>query len=304
MLGLALAWISDLGRRRRIVIVFDVTQQRCHRTRASTIAKNAITRAAIFYALAETKTTQACQIDVNAKRGFSILELLVVIAIIAILAALLFPVLSGAKARARRTVCMNNLQQINLGVRMYSDDSSDKAPLSPHNTNSYVLDFAGYKNAMKNYVGLNGASSPLDTVFACPADRFYYEFTATNQTYLAQSLHEQASYDYSSYWFNGGTPTIFGTNSPGIAGRNISSIRHPVKTVLVAEMPAFEPWSWHDPKRPLPMGNAWPLFKDALDYVSFVDGHAAYIKMYWEARYSPTSAFDPPAGYDYQWSGD
>jgi len=235
------------------------------------------------------------------------MEMLVVIAIIAILAALLFPVLSAAKAKAQRTVCMNNLRQINLGVRMYSDDSADKAPLSPHNTNGYhdfILDFVGYKKAMKNYVGLNGGSSTQEKQFACPADTFYYEFTATNQTYYPQSLHGQISYDYSSYWFNGGTPTRFGTNSPGISGHSISSIKHPVKTVLVAEMPAFIPLSWHDPKRPLPTGNEWPLFKNAKDNVSFVDGHVSYIKIYWEMKYSPTAAFDPPAGYDYQWSGD
>ena len=157
---------------------------------------------------------------------------------------------------------------------------------------------------VKNYVGLNGESSPLDALFACAADTFYYEFTATNQTYVAQSLHDQAAYEYTSYWFNSGTPTRFGTNSPGLSGRNISSVKHPEKTVLIAEMPAFEPWSWHNPKHPLPTGGDWPLFKDAQCNVSFVDGHVNYIKIYWENAYSPTAAFDPPAGYDYQWSGN
>ena len=134
------------------------------------------------------------------------IELLVVIAIIGILAALLLPVLSATKARAQRTVCLNNLRQINLGVRMYSDDSADKAPSSPNSTNSFVLNFTGYKKKMKSYVGLNGASSTPVKLFACPADTFYYELTATNQTYIPQSLHDQAAYDYSSYWFNSGTP--------------------------------------------------------------------------------------------------
>ena len=71
---------------------------------------------------------------------------------------------------------------------------------------------------MKNYVGLNGTSSPRDKIFACPADNFYYEFTAADPTYIPQSLYNQSAYDYSSYWFNRGTPTVFGTNSPGIAG--------------------------------------------------------------------------------------
>jgi prepilin-type N-terminal cleavage/methylation domain-containing protein len=245
----------------------------------------------------------------KADSALTLPELLMVIAIIAILAVLLLPTLRASKARAQRTTCINNLRQINLGIRMYFDDSADKAPASPHNANthnpnSYILDFDGYKKVMKGYVGLNGASSPQDELFACPADTFYYEFTATNQTCISRSLHDQAAYDYSSYWFNGGTPTIFGTNSPGIAGRSISSIKHPDKTVLVAEMPAFQPWSWHDPKRPLPTGGEWPLFKDARDYVSFVDGHVSYIKIYWETKYSPTAAFDPPPGYDYQWSGN
>src|SRR5690349_1787453 len=64
------------------------------------------------------------------KRGwaFTLVELLVVIAIIAILTALLFPALSAAKSKAQRTTCLNNLHQINLGIRMYADDASDATP--------------------------------------------------------------------------------------------------------------------------------------------------------------------------------
>jgi prepilin-type N-terminal cleavage/methylation domain-containing protein/prepilin-type processing-associated H-X9-DG protein len=60
----------------------------------------------------------------NMKRhGFSLIELLVVIAIIAILAALLLPVLSRSKEKASRTVCLNNQKQLNLGWLMYADES-------------------------------------------------------------------------------------------------------------------------------------------------------------------------------------
>jgi prepilin-type N-terminal cleavage/methylation domain-containing protein len=61
-------------------------------------------------------------------KGFTLIELLVVIAIIAILAALLLPALSQAKAKGIRTKCLANIKQILLSTHMYVLDWNDVLP--------------------------------------------------------------------------------------------------------------------------------------------------------------------------------
>src|SRR4051812_11909221 len=212
------------------------------------------------------------------RKGFTLVELLVAIAVIGILTALLFPAISTAKRKARRATCLNNLRQINLGLRMYADESSDKTP------NAGFFTVARYKRFMKSYVGLQGESSARDAIFACPADTFHYR----NATYVSRGAHEETDSEFSSYWSNGmdldtRTDSHQRPQRPGIAGRALASIKNPSRTILIAEAAAFWPYSWHEPKRISSIEWQNAAFKDSKNMVSFVDGHVNYINMFWDS---------------------
>lgn len=66
-------------------------------------------------------------------RGFTLIELLVVIAIIAILAAILFPVLTNARRQGRVSSCQSNIRQIAVSVFMYADDNQGQ--MMPYDIN-------------------------------------------------------------------------------------------------------------------------------------------------------------------------
>jgi prepilin-type N-terminal cleavage/methylation domain-containing protein len=126
------------------------------------------------------------------KNAFTLIELLVVIAVIAILAALLLPVLGTAEAKVKRTTCLNNLRQINLGVRMYCDDSNDKTPAVQYTGGMTNIPWIAYKELMKNYVGLKTKSFParpirfttIGCAAMCPRATTIKPFLITPATHL------------------------------------------------------------------------------------------------------------------------
>ncbi|HEX3625746.1 MAG TPA: prepilin-type N-terminal cleavage/methylation domain-containing protein [Verrucomicrobiae bacterium] len=103
--------------------------------------------------------------------AFTLVELLVVIAIIAILAAMLMPVLNAAKQRSQVAVCLNNMRQLGLAFHMYATDNGDWVVYSNWGPLNHIQGwlYQGPQAAINAALTLPAPQKgPLGTSQACP----------------------------------------------------------------------------------------------------------------------------------------
>lgn len=124
--------------------------------------------------------------------GFTLIELLVVIAIIAILAAILFPVLTRAKAAGMKAACSSNMRQLGMALRIYLDDNNQCMPtmytegiLSPITKNNKFMNM-NWCYALKNYI-------KSTNMYCCPYAKNRWRFppgTVSGEPYTTRISYE------------------------------------------------------------------------------------------------------------------
>ena len=246
--------------------------------------------------------------------GFTLIELLVVIAIIAILAAMLLPALSRAKAKGQQAVCLSNLKQWGLADTLYLDDNNQTFPYPRYQDyagpadqdNPVWLSIPTYHtrqqgddvwfNALPSYV----ANKPMyvwahdptyfygsKSIFTCPTA--YFQGIAPGDAVAATDEYDMIP---------GVRPLFqYAMNSKSIANENISAggptklrmnmVAHPSSFVLFSEV---RNRSAEQPFYPLGDANQFLLATPHCyttrfssrhgqgGQITFSDGHAAFFK--------------------------
>jgi type II secretory pathway pseudopilin PulG len=217
--------------------------------------------------------------------GFTVTDLLVIFAIVSLLAAIGFYWVTAARSKSRLARCTGNLQQISRAILAFAADNKQTLPAGEPGDAANPWWF--YKEQVKRYAGLSGASSSADVLFACPDDRGYSD---------PRPFHDTPRFDFSSYVYNG----IDLPGMPSILGWEIAAVKKPKNTLLVMEWTAHAPLSWHKSKT----GKTnMPFYTDAQSVTAFVDGHVSFTKIYYDG-YNAAYTQDPIANYEYQYSGN
>jgi prepilin-type N-terminal cleavage/methylation domain-containing protein/prepilin-type processing-associated H-X9-DG protein len=230
------------------------------------------------------------------QNGFTLIELLVVIAIIAILAAMLLPVLDQAKQKAWQSSCLSNHKQLAMAWSIYKDDNNGVFVIDDPTTGTGGLAWTnmpswvygdvstatGATNTALIQMGLLYANLNNVAIYRCPADRT----SGHDRSYSMQA--QLAPY-------SAGQPTVVDPGYPPMYSENQIRETSPASTIaFLDESPA----TINDGFFAVLVG-ASQWYNDLPAYwhthgcnFSFTDGHAEY----WRWRDPRTSSSNPNAG--------
>ena len=163
-------------------------------------------------------------VPARAHHGFTLIELLVVIAIIGILASMLLPALSSAKARAVSMKCLNQLKQIGLAYKLYADD---------------------YEGVLVPFDSPGTPTAPALVVRTPPTANIWWPdnlkyYTGADRT-LFQCPKQPKSWVSNDFGIGLSTPQLGWT---GTTRLNEASVRNPSDTVVLADSAFGVPASW------------------------------------------------------------